>query len=558
MTNSEIAAHFSELAKLMELHGDNPFKIRSYRNAYNKLRKMDGELAGLPEEELQKMDGVGKAIAAKIHELATTGRMETLEKWREKTPPGVRQMLGVRGFGPKKVRAVWEGLGVDTVGGLLYAINENRLVELKGFGAKTQASLKEKLEFFQRSQGRFLYRDLEPVALALENAITKMFPGHLARRAGAMRRLMPTLSAVEILTTVPPSLLSELSDLDTYRAVVVERSDGAAPSDPTEPTRSVASVDGYPVFFYHCGVEEFGSKLFRRTGSPAFLEAFVAAHPGVDFRGLATEAEVWARAGIDPIPTELREDGTYLAAARNGTLPKLIEPDDVRGVVHAHSTYSDGIHTLRQMAEAARDRGYAYLVMSDHSRTAVYAGGLKIDRVREQWAEIDELNRELAPFRIYKSIESDILADGSLDYPDEVLAGFDLVIASVHSGLNMDEAKATERLLRAIRNPYTTILGHPTGRLLLSRAGYPLDHRAVIDACAEHGVIIELNANPYRLDLDWSWIPYASEKGVKISINPDAHSTGGIGDIRYGVLAARKGGLRAADCWNTVDKLPLG
>jgi len=219
--------------------------------------------------------------------------------------------------------------------------------------------------------------------------------------------------------------------------------------------------------------------------------------------------------------------------------------------VHSHSTYSDGIHTLRQMAEAARDKGYEYLAISDHSKTAVYAGGLSVDRVKEQWAEIDQLNEELAPFRIYKSIESDILTDGSLDYDDEILAGFDLVIASVHSGLNMDEEKATQRLLTAIKNPHTTVLGHPTGRLLLSRAGYPVDHKRIIDACAEHQVVIELNANPYRLDIDWTWIPYAVQKGVQISINPDAHAMGGIDDIKYGVLAARKGGLTANGCWNS-------
>jgi DNA polymerase (family 10) len=208
------------------------------------------------------------------------------------------------------------------------------------------------------------------------------------------------------------------------------------------------------------------------------------------------------------------------------------------------------------MAEAARDKGFDYLVISDHSKTAVYADGLSIERVKEQWGEVDALNAELAPFRIYKSIESDILTDGSLDYPEEILAGFDFVIASIHSGLNMEKEKATKRLLTAIANPFTTILGHPTGRLLLSRSGYPIDHERIIDACAEHKVVIELNANPYRLDMDWSWIPYAVKRGVQISINPDAHSMGGIDDIRYGVLAARKGGLSAAGCWNARAVTP--
>lgn len=535
MTNPDIARHFNELAKLMELHGDNPFKIRSYTSAYNKLRKMDEPLAGKTEAELQEIEGVGKNIAAKIHELATSGTMATLEKWREQTPEGIRQMLTIRGFGPKKVRAVWDGLGVTTVGQLLYAINENRLVELKGFGAKTQETLREKLEFHQRNLGQYHFRTLDVAATSLIGQLQRLFPGERFERTGALRRACPTLPHLAILTTLAPATAPTIPGFDV--------------SDATD-NLTTATVDGFPIVLHHCSSENFGSKQFRHTGSAEFLKAFVAAFPNIDFTGLATEAEVFARAGCDPIPPEMREQAYVIDLARNGQIPTLIEEQDIRGVVHSHSTWSDGIHSVRQMAEAARDRGYDYLVMSDHSQSAFYANGLKEDRVREQWAEIDALNEELAPFRIYKSIESDILSDGSLDYPDELLEGFDLVIASVHSNLNMDEEKATQRLLTAIANPYTTVLGHPTGRLLLSRAGYPIDHRRIIDACAEHQVVIELNANPYRLDLDWTWIPYAIEKGVPISINPDAHAMGGIDDIRFGVLAARKGGLTAAHCWN--------
>ena len=545
MTNPQIARHFNTLAKLMELHKDNPFKIRSYVSAYNKLRKMDAPLAGKSEKELQEIDGVGKAIAAKIHELCTSGKMETLEKWKAKTPEGIQEMLSIRGFGPKKVKAVWDGLGVTSVGQLLYAINENRLVELKGFGAKTQETLREKLEFHQRSQGQFLYRTLDAAAEALLAQLRAGFPDEVFERTGALRRGCPTLTRIAIISTIAPAPIA----IGTQKIEGIELlGDGA--QDAEQGFTDMVS-DGFPVRLYHCTTGNFGSKQFRHTGTPAFLEAFVRAFPGVDFQDCSTEAEVFAKAPCSPIPPELREDDTYIDLARNGQLPELITVADIRGVVHSHSTYSDGIHTLRQMAEAARDKGYEYLAISDHSKTAVYAGGLSVERVKEQWAEIDQLNEELAPFRIYKSIESDILTDGSLDYDDEILAGFDLVIASVHSGLNMDEEKATQRLLTAIKNPHTTVLGHPTGRLLLSRAGYPVDHKRIIDACAEHQVVIELNANPYRLDIDWTWIPYAVQKGVQISINPDAHAMGGIDDIKYGVLAARKGGLTAEGCWNS-------
>jgi DNA polymerase (family 10) len=539
MTNPDIARHFNTLAKLMELHKDNPFKIRSYSSAYNKLRKMDEPLAGKTEAELQQIEGVGKAIAAKIHELATTGVMETLEKWKAQTPEGIQEMLSIRGFGPKKVKAVWDGLGVTTVGQLLYAINENRLVELKGFGAKTQETLREKLEFHQRSRGQFHFRTLDRVATPLLEELQRQFPEERFARTGALRRACPTLTHLALLTTLAPAPIAigatEIAGLENIT---------------TQEDQTNATIDGFPVVLHHCQMANFGSKQFRYTGAPAFLNAFVAAFPGQEFQGLANEADVFEKAGIPPIPPELREDDRWITSAQNGKLPVLLETTDIKGVVHSHSTYSDGIHTLREMAEAARDKGFGYLVISDHSKTAVYADGLSIDRVKEQWAEIDVLNEELTPFHIYKSIESDILTDGSLDYPEEILAGFDFVIASIHSGLNMDEETATARLLKAIANPHTSILGHPTGRLLLSRSGYPIDHKRIIDACAEHKVVIELNANPYRLDMDWSWIPYAVERGVPISINPDAHSMGGIDDIRYGVLAARKGGLTAAGCWN--------
>ncbi|MGB3799547.1 MAG: PHP domain-containing protein [Lewinella sp.] len=538
MTNPEIARHFRELGKLMELHGDNPFKIRSYTNAYNKLRKDDRDLASMSEPELQKLEGVGKAIAGKIHELATTGRMETLEKWRAKTPEGIREMLGISGFGPKKVKAVWDGLGVTTVGQLLYAINENRLVELKGFGLKTQESLKNKLEFLQKSRGRFLYRTAALAAEALLEQLTSAYPEERFSPTGALRRATPTLKGLEFLTTLSPALAAQIPGF------IVSSTDERS---------TVGEVDELPLTLYHCQRENFGSKLFRYTGSAEFLDAFIQAFPDTDFTGLAEEADVFGRVGIPPIPPEMREQAWALDLAREDNLPDLITADNLRGVLHVHTQYSDGIHSLREMVDAARERGYTYVLITDHSQAAFYANGLKPDRVREQWAEIDALNEELADFRVLKGIECDILGDGALDYGQTgILEGFDLVIASVHSNLNMDEEKATERLLTAIRNPRTNILGHPTGRLLLSREGYPIDHRRIIDACAEHHVAIELNANPYRLDLDWSWIPYAVERGVWISIDPDAHSIGGLDDVRWGVSAARKGGMRAEGCLNTL------
>lgn len=548
MTNQEIARSFQLLGKLMELHGDNPFKIRSYSNAYMKLRKLERPLAEMSTEEIGALPGVGSAITGKIEELTTSGRMATLDKWLEKTPAGIVDMLSISGFGPKKVKAVWKGLGVESIGELLYAVNENRLVELKGFGAKTQADLKKKLEFAQRSSGQYHYRTLEQIAKQLFATLKQTLGNELRCEAsGHLRRRMPTLTSIELLTDLDTSQINQLESLENVNS---------------EGTLTRAVYQEIPVVFYHANTENWGTTQFVRTGSETFLQQLLEDN---DYRSsnaedaiaklpqLSTETAVFDALSLPFIVPELRESEWAVNLAKNNALPELVTEQDIRGVVHSHTTYSDGINTLKEMAEASRDAGYDYILITDHSKSAFYANGLKEDRLQEQWAEIDALNQELAPFRILKGIESDILNDGSLDYADEVLSNFDLVIASVHSNLRMDKEKATERLLTAIRNPYTNILGHPTGRLLLSREGYLIDHAAIIDACAEHHVCIELNAHPWRLDLDWSWIPYAIEKGVPISINPDAHSVGGIHDIRYGVLAARKGGLTKEMCLNTKN-----
>ncbi|MBK8653840.1 MAG: DNA polymerase/3'-5' exonuclease PolX [Haliscomenobacter sp.] len=537
MDNKPIAKAFQFLGELMELHEENPFKVRSYQNAYMTLRKWEQPLGEMPLEEIEAIKGVGKAIAGKIKELLDSGQMQTLEKYKAQTPEGVQEMLQIKGFGPKKVRTVWKDLGVETIGELLYAINENRLLELKGFGKKTQEDLRQQLEYYRLSKDKFLYATAENEALALVKALqTALPPSVKVEWTGAIRRRELVLESIEVLVGTADLSPSELGAFLTEIQPAAGGWRGVSPS-------------GFPVRLHVCQPDEFGSKQFRHSAAPSFLEAFLSRFPGQDFKGLAEETAVFERAGLPYLAPELRSAPDALSRA----IPELLDEEDIRGVVHAHSTYSDGLHALQEMAESARNAGFAYLVITDHSKSAFYANGLSIERVLAQMAEIEALNAAMAPFRIFKGIESDILADGSLDYPEEILAQFEVVIASVHSNLKMDEAKATARIIRAIENPHTRILGHPTGRLLLSRPGYPLDHRAVIDACAANGVAIELNANPYRLDLDWAWIPYAIEKQVWISINPDAHSREGIRDIHFGVLAARKGGLEKSRCLNAMD-----
>jgi DNA polymerase (family 10) len=533
MTNKEIAKAFQYLGEIMELHGENPFKIRSYQNAYLTLRKLPTPLTDMQESEIAAIKGVGTAIAGKIKELLETGHMATLKKYQDMTPPGVQEMLHIPGFGPKKIQIIWKELGVESVGELLYACNENRLIELKGFGQKTQDDLKQKLEYFQKAQGKYLFADLENEAETLLLLLKNRLPNVPISLTGEIRRKNNIVEKIEILIGSD----EDLSALFSENILILKEKQG--------PVSHCLSANETPVLLYQCQAHEFGSKLFRYTAAPAFMEAFLQKFPGLDFRGLETEAAVFQKVAMPYLAPELREQAWPLE--KNG-LENLVEEGQIKGVVHAHTTYSDGINSLREMALFAKENGYQYLGLTDHSKSAFYANGLKEDRLLAQWQEVDALNRELAPFRIFKGIESDILSDGSLDYEENILKQFDFIIASIHSNLRMDLEKATTRLLRAIENPYTTILGHPTGRLLLSRPGYPVDHEKIIDACAANQVAIELNANPYRLDLDWTWIQYALEKGVLIAINPDAHSTGGIHDIHYGTLSARKGGLTADKC----------
>jgi DNA polymerase (family X) len=543
MSNKEIANAFDELANLMELHEEPIFKIRSYQNAYITLRKIDRPVAEMTDAERKEIKGVGDAISLKIKELATGGKMATLEKYRSMTPPGVVEMLQIKGFGPKKIKQLWKDLAVETPGELLYACNENRLVELKGFGEKTQEDLRKKLEFFLRSRDKFHYSTLEIEADFLLPALVGRLPDARISLVGEMRRRCPIVSKFEILIASDADFSEKIFDGEL---LILEKQDG-------EKWLGKLPDSETPVTIYRCELADFGSKLFKYSAAPDFLAAFLKEKEGADFKNLSEEIQIFERVGLPFIEPELREFASILPLAKANNLPQLIENQQVRGVLHAHSTYSDGIATLREMAIATRDLGYEYLGITDHSQAAFYANGLKPDRVLAQMTEIDALNIELAPFRIFKGIESDILNDGSLDYEADLLEKFDFIIASVHSNLKMDIEKATNRLLRAIENPFTTILGHPTGRILLAREGYPIDHKKIIEACAKNGVCIELNANPYRLDLDWTWINYATERGVKISINPDAHSKNGLRDVHFGVLAARKGGLTADFCLNSMN-----
>jgi DNA polymerase (family X) len=540
MSNKEIAKIFSTLASIMELHDENPFKIKSYSSAYITLRKLDMPLVEMSDSEMANIKGVGKAIGEKIREYINTGELQTLNKYKEITPIGVQEMLQIQGFGPKKIQAIWKELEIESIGELYYACVENRLIELKGFGKKTQDDLKQKIEYYQKSKDKFLYATLANEAEKLVETLKKRLPQAKISLVGELLRQNPVVTGIEILLD---SDFSSIQTSDLWEIVEVNSTyfKGKTTSES-------------PLFLYRCAPSEYGSKQFKHSAPREFHEAFLAKTTETDFKNIASEIELFEKAGIPYIAPPLREATDLLPRLLEGYQPNLIQHSDIKGVIHNHSTYSDGLHTLQEMAAHTQKLGYQYFVISDHSKAAFYANGLKEEQLEQQWREIELLNQVFgSTFKVYKSIECDILYDGNLDYTPDILARFDLVIASVHSILKMDEAKATARVLKAIENPYTRILGHPTGRLLLSRPGYPLDHRKIIDACAANGVAIELNANPWRQDIDWTWIPYCLEKEVLISINPDAHAKDGINDIQYGVRTAQKGGLTAATCLNALE-----
>lgn len=532
MTNEAIAANFSLLSKLMDIHGDNSFKAKSYASAAFSIDKLPMELSTLDPEKIFAQKGIGESTGKRIIEQLETGRLAILDEYISKTPEGIIEMLSIKGIGPKKIATIWKELEIETLGELLYACNENRLTLYKGFGEKTQNNIRESIEFYFNSLGSYLYQQIEDFAQKAAEKLQESFPEKKFLSTGSYRKQH---EIVHILEWVTNSSLAELKQffLSHQFTIVSETNDFL----------SVKAIENVTFGFYISTNEQLYKKQFETSCSEEFLTAWNNMIQWDQNASYPSEEAIFDAAGIVFIPPYLREKESILKRAIAHHLPDVIQPKDIKGIIHSHSKWSDGSNTLEEMAQAAIEQGLEYLVISDHSKSAFYASGLEIDRVYAQHQQIDELNAKLGDFRIYKSIESDILNDGSLDYPDEVLASFDIIIASIHSNLKMPQEKAMMRLINAIENPYTSILGHMTGRLLLSRNGYPVDHAMIIDACAANDVVIELNAHPRRLDIDWRWIDLALEKGVLISINPDAHTIDGFNDCRFGVLAAQKAGL---------------
>lgn len=548
MENKEIIKQIDLYATLLELEGENTFKIRSYQTAVFNLEKLEVPLSKMPLLELEKLQGVGKAIAAKIDDINTNGIFRQLDELLQTIPAGVVEMLDINGLGVKKIQTLWKEHGIEDADQLLQACQNNQIAPLKGFGAKTQENILNVLLFKKANSDKLHYSKAEKLAMKLTEFLKEF--QIKAETVGQIRRKLEIIDCIEIAIDIEDiSFAFQALDKCSWIEKHQQKSGLFA-------WRGVFKENQLKLIVHIPQPEKYISTVFIQSAHPNHLAYQTDNQTLLQLaqkNNYASEFAIYEQANMPYIAPELREGLWELEKAKNNELPELIELANIKGILHAHSTYSDGRHSLEAMAQACKDLGYQYLGITDHSKSAFYANGLQENRVQAQQLEIDALNQKLAPFKIFKGIESDILHDGSLDYADDILKTFDFVIASVHSGLKMTLEKATERLIKAIENPFTTILGHPTGRILLDRAGYPIDHAKVIEACAANGVVIEINANPWRLDLDWRWIHFALDKGVKLSINPDSHTKDAIQDTYYGICVARKGGLTKAMTLNSLS-----
>lgn len=533
-TNREISRLLHLYAELLQLHGREDRLSALLSGASYRTRQMEDEIGAMPKPDLS--NSFRPEIVKIINELNTEGSVADLEELIQLTPPGLFDMMRIKGLGGKKLSVLWKQAKIDSIDELLHKAKSGEIAAIKGFGTKTQANIINAIENLNASSSRFHYADVADVAESLVVSLQKVFKTELISLCGDIRRQALTVEQVELVMALPPK---KMQSAPVKRILHISSSN--------TDTSSGHTFDEYPVTIYHTTAKDFYRELFMRTGNAAHVQKVLKSEDS-----FKTEEAIYKKAGLPFIVPEMREDVAEWKFIKQKKAT-LITNEDIRGVVHNHTTWSDGVDTIEQFVLACKKRGYTYVVISDHSRNAHYAGGLKEEKVIRQMKEIDALNKKISGIRIFKSIECDILVTGELDYDAALLQRFDMVIVSVHQLLKMNEEKATARLIKAIENPATTILGHMTGRQLLIRPGYPVNFKKVIDACAANKVVIEINTNPYRLDMDWSHIPYAMEKGVMISLNPDAHSIGEIDNIRWGVSAARKGGLTKDMTWNAKD-----
>jgi DNA polymerase (family 10) len=574
MTKSQIAQVLEEIATLLELKGENPFKIRAYANAARSLETFGGNLGDLQDEEaLAKIPGIGKAIAAKIKELAASGKLKYLEELRAEFPAAILELFSISGLGAKKIKALYEQLHISSIEQLRAACESGKVAELPGFGETTQTKICQAIEQRAKHSGHFQFGQIAAETESLRGDLAAHPDALLVDVAGSYRRRREIVRDVDlVVATKKPAAITEFF----IKHPLVESIIAQGPTKTSVRLRSgiqcdlrVVSSAEYPFALnYFTGSKEHNIEMrsralkhgwtlneYRLAQVPPDPKAKKQKTPAPKIPKVNEEADLYRALALDFIPPELRENCGEFEAAEKHSLPRLLEKENLRGTFHCHTVASDGHNTLEEMASAAQELGLQYLGVAEHSKSSIQAHGIDAAKLKAQIAAIRKLNKKFDGFRLFAGVECDILRDGKLDFDDEILAELDFVVASVHSVFNLPEAETTKRVIRAMENRFVTILAHPTGRLLLKREPYAIDIPAVIDAAAATGTWIELNAAPKRLDLDWRWWPLAKEKGVKCVIDPDAHRTERLHDLWFGVGIARKGWLTSAD---VINCLPLG
>ena len=556
MAQKPITRILEDIAMLLEIKGENPFKTRAYYNAAKTLSGITNLEELIQEKRLREIKGIGEALSQKIEEYSDTGSMVYYEELTRKVPESLLELMQIPNLGPKKIKVLYDELGISNIGELEYACKENRLIRLAGFGEKTQEKVLKGIEFFKRHKGEFLFGDIYLEAERIKKSISAIIAPEWVDVCGSIRRRKEIVRDMDILVAAESheKVTSFFVSIPEAEEVLVtgDTKTSVRMKSGIEADLRVVSEKEFPyALMYFTGSKEHNVRLRGIAKKKGWKLNEYGLFDGENLVQCKSEEEIYHALSLPFIHPELREDSGEIEAAQQNALPLLVRLGDIKGTFHVHTDFSDGVDSLEKMVEGAQKLGYSYLGISDHSKAAYYAGGLKPDAVLRQWEMIDRINEKSSSFQIFKGIESDILPDGSLDYDDSVLEGFDFVIASIHSGFTMKKDDMEKRILKAMENPFTTMLGHPTGRLLLSRDGYQVDMMNIIDGAARNNVILELNASPYRLDIDWRYLKYAREKGVMISINPDAHAVAGLGDVFYGVNIARKGWQENKDVLNT-------
>ena len=556
MAGKSVPQILEEIGALLEIKGENPFKSRAYYNAAKTLSGIDDLDEVIKKKKLKEIKGIGEAIAAKIEEYVETGRMAYFDELIKQVPETLLELLQIPNLGPKKIKVLFNDLGITNVGELEYACKENRLVGLPGFGEKTQEKIMRGVEFVKQHKGEYLVNEVYPLAYGIKEKLQAVAKGSSVEVCGSIRRRKEIVRDIDILVGGgdSQSITSFFTSLPEIEEVLVsgETKTSCRLKSGIEADLRVVSNEEFPyALMYFTGSKEHNVKLRGIAKKKGFKLNEYGLFDGEKLIKLKIEDEIYHMLGLAYVMPELREDTGEIEAAARGELPQLVEMNDIKGAFHVHTEFSDGIDSIEKIVQMAKHLKFTYVGISDHSKSAYYAGGLKVEDLYRQWEIIDSLNTREKDFHIFKGIESDILPDGNLDYDVDILEQFDFVIGSIHSSFQLKKEEQEARIIKAMNNPCMTMLGHPTGRLLLSRDGYDIDMRRIIDVAAQTGTIIELNASPYRFDIDWRYMKYAKEKAVMISINPDAHAAAGLAEVLYGVDIARKGWQEKKDVLNT-------